>query len=141
MSESRGDPPDGPAGALQLVAVAVVQSGGRVLIGPRSGNVPLAGLWEFPGGKVAAGEAPAEAAARECLEETGLAIRIGRRLCEVVHGYPHGRLRISFYAAEPVDPAQGVRSPFRWDELGELSSYSFPPANAEVLACLQSPEE
>ena len=64
------------------IAVAVVQHAGTVLIGRRAPEAPLGGLWEFPGGKVGPDETPGEAAARECREETGLAVRIGRP-------YPH----------------------------------------------------
>ena len=59
------------------VAIAVVQHEGRFLVGTRPAGVPLAGLAEFPGGKVHAGEMPADAAARECLEESGLTVCVG----------------------------------------------------------------
>ena len=93
------------------IAVAVVRHAGRVLIGRRGAGVPLAGLWEFPGGKVREGETAEEAAARECLEETGLAVHIAGTLAEVVHPYEHGPLRLCFLAAEPVDPAVVPRGP------------------------------
>jgi 8-oxo-dGTP diphosphatase len=118
------------------IAVAVVLSEGRVLIGRRPEGVPLAGLWEFPGGKVARGETPSEAAARECREETGLAVRVGDLDHEVIHSYSDGRLRIGFFLARPVDTAGAPRPPFRWVPLGELPSYSFPPANAAMIARL-----
>lgn len=118
------------------IAVAVVLSEGRVLIGRRPEGVPLAGLWEFPGGKVAQGETASEAAARECREETGLAVEVGELDLEVVHSYPHGRLKIGFFPARPLDPAAEPRLPFRWVRLGDLPDYSFPPANAGMIARL-----
>ena len=54
------------------IAIAVVLHNDCVLIGVRPAGATLAGLWEFPGGKIEAGETPNEAAERECLEETGL---------------------------------------------------------------------
>ena len=60
-------PPDPTA-----IAIAVVQDGERFLIGQRPPEKPLAGYWEFPGGRVEPGEMPGDAAVRECLEETGL---------------------------------------------------------------------
>ena len=120
----------------QPIAVAVVRRHGQVLIGPRPAGVPLAGLWEFPGGKVLKGETPSAAAARECLEETGLAIRIGPSYVEVVHPYEHGVLRLHFFEATPVDPAQAPREPFRWVAIADLGNYRFPPANATILAKL-----
>src|SRR3990167_7893662 len=85
------------------IALAVVRHAGRVLIGQRPEGVPLAGFWEFPGGKILAGESPEEAAVRECREETGLAIRLGAILCVVEHEYAHGRVRLHFFAAEPIE--------------------------------------
>jgi mutator protein MutT len=55
------------------IAVAVVEHQGRFLIGKRPDDAALGGYWEFPGGKVEQGESPADAAIRECLEETGVA--------------------------------------------------------------------
>lgn len=124
---------------LTSIAVAVVRHADWVLIGKRPAGVPLAGLWEFPGGKVADGETPSQAAARECLEETGLTVQVGDRNLEVVYPYPHGRLKIEFYAASLVDSAHfgnQPRHPFRWVKIGDLTRYRFPPANAAMIARL-----
>ncbi len=119
------------------IAVAVVQHAGRVLVGRRPAGVPLAGLEEFPGGKIRRGDTSAEAAARECLEETGLAVRIGDQLAEVVYRYDHGSVRLHFLAAEPLDGAAEPRAPFRWVPLGELVAEEFPRANAKVIHVLR----
>ncbi len=119
-----------------LVAVAVVQHAGQVLIGRRAGGTFLGGYWEFPGGKVHADETAREAARRECAEETGLEIHIGELLCEVLHRYSAGRFRLWFYRAAPVDPARSPREPFRWVPLAELDQYEMPPANHRVLSLL-----
>ena len=113
--------------------VAVVRRDDRFLVGVRPEGVPLAGYWEFPGGKIRGGETPAEAASRECLEETGLAVLVGRLLCRTVHDYEHGRLELRFFEAEPIDADQPPRQPFRWVARQELRALRFPPANAEVL--------
>jgi 8-oxo-dGTP diphosphatase len=122
------------------IAVAVVQHRGRVLIGRRPAGVPLAGLWEFPGGKVRQGETAQQAAARECLEETGLAVRIVRAYPEAVHQYEHGSVRLHFFAAEPMDAAAEPSGPFVWVPVAELGRYQFPPANAAVLRRLLESE-
>jgi len=124
------------AGNPVAIAVAVVRHAGRVLIGQRAPGVPLAGYWEFPGGKIVAGESPEAAAARECLEETGLAIRPEEILTVTEHAYPHGRVRLHFVAAEPLNPAQPPAAPFRWVALADLGHYHFPPANVEVVRAL-----
>jgi mutator protein MutT len=115
------------------IGLAVVRHGGRVLIGQRPDGVPLAGYWEFPGGKILPGESPQEAAARECREETGLEIGVGDLLSLVDHQYAHGRVHLRFFAAEPLDPAQLPASPFSWVAIANLLSYRFPPANASVI--------
>lgn len=117
------------------IAVAVVICNGNVLIGRRPEGASLAGYWEFPGGKVHRGESDEAAAARECLEETGLAVRIGRLLVETCWQYENGAVRLRFFVAEPLD-ASAPQAPFRWAPLGELGQYAFPPANAEVLRLL-----
>jgi len=124
--------------APSLIAIAVVLHDGRVLIGQRPPDVPLPNLWEFPGGKVAPGEAPEAAAARECREETALDVRITGSLDEVQHTYAHGVLRLCFFSAEPINPAQAPQEPFLWAPLADLPKYVFPPANAAVLKTLQN---
>jgi mutator protein MutT len=121
------------------IALAVVRHGDRVLIGQRPPGVPLAGYWEFPGGKVLADESPEEAAARECREETGLEIRVGVLLSLVEHEYPHGRVRLHFFAAEPLQASRTPTAPFGWIPIAELASYRFPPANADVVARMRVP--
>jgi len=125
-----------PNSEFQPVAVAVVIHQGAVLIGPRPPDSALAGLWEFPGGKVLPGEDPAEAAQRECLEETGLAIRVLRRRHEVRYRYLHAAVRIFFLEAAPIDPLRRPHEPFIWVPISDLSAYAFPPANAELISCL-----
>lgn len=120
------------------IAVAVVRSGNRVLIGPRPGGVPLEGYWEFPGGKIREKEQPADAAIRECREETGLRIHISRTLAVVEHHYDHGPLRLHFHDALPVDPEVMPRPPFRWIPIADLDMYRFPAANAAVLETLKA---
>lgn len=125
-----------PAPSPTPIAIVLVEHAGCVLIGRRPPDVPLAGYWEFPGGKVHPGETLREAAARECREETGLEVSIGEEYQTVVHAYAHGQLELHFLTATPQDLSQAPAAPFRWVPVGELGSYSFPPANADVVARL-----
>jgi 8-oxo-dGTP diphosphatase len=122
----------------QCIAIAVVEHAGQFLVGLRPAGVPLAGYWEFPGGKVRAGETPQQAAARECLEETGVHVTIGMSYPSVTHEYEHGTLEIHFFAAQPCHSAQSPRPPFRWVRREELSALKFPPANAQLLKLLNT---
>lgn len=118
------------------IAVAVVREAGWVLIGQRPPGVPLAGFWEFPGGRVCPGETLEEAARRECREETGLDVRIGMPYRSIVHAYEHGLVELHFFAATPSEPGQVPSPPYRWVPLSELDKYRFPLANAGMLAQL-----
>ena len=120
------------------IAVAVVSHDGQFLVGPRPPGVPLAGFWEFPGGKLQADESPAEAAVRECREETGLSIRVVGEYPSATHDYAHGRLQLHFFACEPLDPAATPTPPFRWVEAAALAELHFPAANEEVLRMIAS---
>ncbi len=124
------------------VAIAVVESHGAFLVGQRPPGVPLAGMWEFPGGKIHSGESPEAAAVRECLEETGLAVCAIRQYPTVVHDYPHGRVELFFVGcellgAESTEPAD----PFIWVERAKLGDLGFPPANVALIRRLLSSSE
>ncbi len=109
------------------------------MVGLRPAGKPLAGLSEFPGGKVHPGETPAEAAERECREETGLSIIVVEPYPIVEHDYPHGRLALHFFhcmLAKPTDEAT-PSEPFRWVEREELARLKFPEANRALLEALQ----
>src|SRR5688500_18018409 len=107
------------------IAIAVVEHDGQFLIGQRPEGVPLAGLWEFPGGKIQSGETPEAAAVRECLEETGLAVEPLSRYPEHVQSYDHDRVRLYFIACRLADVVKNLPNPpFRWaarDELEKLT--------------------
>jgi len=73
----------------KVAAAVLVEEGSRVLL-VRRANEPFRGLWTLPAGFVNGGEDPAEAAARECLEETGLIVRV-KRVLDVISGREHER--------------------------------------------------
>ena len=119
------------------IAIAVVEHEGRFLIGQRPEGVPLAGLWEFPGGKIEAGETPEAAAVRECLEETGLAVEPLFRYPEHVQEYDHDRVRLFFIACRLVPGSNAQPSgPFQWSARGALENFEFPRGNRGLLALL-----
>jgi len=121
---------------ITRVAVAVVEWNDHFLVGPRPAGRPLAGYWEFPGGRVEPGESPSQAAVRECGEETGLQVEVVASYGEVLHTYDHGPVQLYFLACRPAAVQQSPHAPFRWIARQELGQLQFPPANATVLARL-----
>ena len=120
------------------IAIAVVKDGDRFLVGQRSQNQILAGCWEFPGGKIEAGESDSEAAVRECFEETGVTVDAIGRYMTVKHSYQHGDLQLSFMACDPKSTACVPNEPFCWVEREQLVQLSFPEANAAIIDQLRS---
>lgn len=125
------------------VAVAVVSRCSHTgqqefLVGRRADDaVDGPGLDEFPGGKIETDETPAEAAARECLEESGLEVLIGEVLDRALGTCKAGPIEVWFLAATPVDNRPPL-PPFTWLTADQLPSLNFPETNRAVLAVLQA---
>ncbi|MEX2140555.1 MAG: (deoxy)nucleoside triphosphate pyrophosphohydrolase [Pirellulales bacterium] len=123
------------------ISIAVVEHDGRILVGRRPPGAVLAGLWEFPGGKVHHRETPAHAAIRECHEEAGIEVEVIGLYDERLYEYDHALVHLRYFACRPLDSSQQPRPPFRWVDRQHLSRYQFPPANEELLRRLvQTPE-
>ncbi|MDP6445605.1 MAG: NUDIX domain-containing protein [Pirellulaceae bacterium] len=118
------------------IAIAVVEWEGAFLVGRRSDNQKLAGLHEFPGGKIEDGETPAEAAARECREESGLQVDVVRELLTETHTYDHDVVELHFLSCEPIAPGQQPSGPFQWVPRSQLATCNFPSGNRRLLALL-----
>ena len=107
----------------QVVGVALVE-GGRVLAARRSGPSALAGLWEFPGGKVEPGEDPEATAVREISEELGCTIEVTAWLEGETAVSEDLVLRVATARLVAGDPVPGEHDAVRWlraDELGEVA--------------------
>jgi 8-oxo-dGTP diphosphatase len=117
------------------VAVAIIRRGDRCLIRLRPAGTFYAGYWEFPGGKCEPGESPAAAAARECWEETGLKVTVGRLRRTITHRYPHGLVELHFFDCTPADAIDEPPSDLgcRWVHVAELPAYRFPEANEPLI--------
>jgi mutator protein MutT len=127
------------------VALALVREKGLWLVGKRAGGRVFAGLWEFPGGKIQPGETASQAAVREVLEETGLAVKPVADLgtVETAHGgqtvvlhLVACRVRDAGEDLPPVLPQDLAVTELRWVSPDELQTLPMPPANAEVLQIL-----
>jgi mutator protein MutT len=94
------------------VVAAVIRRGDQVLVTRRPLDKANPGLWEFPGGKIAAGETPQEALVREIQEELGCTIAVSDHLITVTHAYPHLTVELHAYAATLL-----IGEPWAWEPL------------------------
>ena len=117
-----------------VAACALIDADGRVLIAQRPAGKPMAGLWEFPGGKRQPGEDAAAALVREIREELGALLTVGEVIDTVDWQYPEKSVRLVFFrgtiAGEPR-PLEGQE--MAWVVPADLSHYEFPPADASLL--------
>lgn len=119
---------------VQVVAAAIKKNG-RYLLGKRPEGKLLAGLWEFPGGKVEPGETHEEALVRELIEELDIKTQVGELLAEVEHAYSHYSVSIRLYACEIISgkPKTVYHSALKWITKKQMSNYALPKANLKFL--------
>ena len=126
---------------LLVAACALVDADGRVLLAKRPPGRPLEGLWEFPGGKVEAGETPEAALVRELDEELGIAVAETclAPLTFASHSYPAFHLLMPLYACRKwegeVTAKQGQE--LVWVRAKRLADYPMPPADEPLKAMLR----
>jgi len=125
------------------VAAAVIRGkDGQILIAKRCDDKHQGGLWEFPGGKVEAGETAQAALARELEEELGILVTTARPLIQVRHDYPdkHVLLDVWDVSAFTGEPHGAEGQPLAWVSARQLSEYEFPAANRPIVAAARLPE-
>jgi 8-oxo-dGTP diphosphatase len=134
--------PQGAGGPLVLVAaVALVDADGRVLLAERPAGKAMAGLWEFPGGKLKPGETPEAALTRELAEELGIDVHQSclAPFTFASHAYPDFHLLMPLYVCRKwrgiVTAREGQR--LAWVRPERLADYKMPPADAPLVALLR----
>jgi 8-oxo-dGTP diphosphatase len=119
------------------VVAAVLQHGDRVLITRRQGDVHLAGMWEFPGGKVGLNESHADALRREIVEELDSDVIVRDLVLETTHAYPDRAVTLFFYRCDLLGtPKPMIGQEMEWVARADLSSLLFPPADGELIKML-----
>ena len=126
---------------LLVAAVALIDSDGRVLLAQRPEGKSMAGLWEFPGGKVKPGETPEAALIRELTEELGIDtdVRCLAPFTFASHAYADFHLLMPLYVCRVwqgiVRPCEGQK--LLWVRPAELSNFEMPPADIPLVAMLK----
>jgi len=124
---------------MRVVAAALFDSQGRVLIAERPAGKHLAGWWEFPGGKVAAGESDAQALARELREELGIEARPDQQIMALTHDYPDRTIELVLWRATLEDgvPRGLDGQQIKWVDCEALASERLLDADRPFIAALQ----
>ena len=127
---------------LTVAACALVDTDGRILLARRPAGKPMAGLWEFPGGKVEAGERPEQTLIRELKEELGIVVNESclAPLTFASHGYPDFHLLMPLYICRrwegTATALEGQQ--LAWVRVNRLRDYPMPPADEPLVAHLMT---
>jgi 8-oxo-dGTP diphosphatase len=120
-----------------VVAAAVIERGGELLITRRLQGVHLEGLWEFPGGKCEPSETLEACLVREIREELAVDVLVGDEVFTTTHTYPERRVTLHFLQCELLGtPKPQLGQEMRWVKRNELGELEFPPADAELIQLL-----
>ena len=121
--------------AIQVVAGIIENDQGQVLIAQRPEGKKLAGMWEFPGGKIDLGESGEAALKRELKEELELDVRIVKDLGVFPHSYSWGSIDLRAYVVSALTPPQKTQDvhAFKWVEATEIKREELAPADIRPL--------
>ncbi len=124
-----------------VAACALIDPDGRVLIAQRPPGKTMAGLWEFPGGKVESGERPEETVIRELHEELGITIKEPclAPFTFASHAYPDFQLLMPLYVCRRWEGTVTARehAALKWAKPRELAQYPMPPADLPLIPMLR----
>jgi 8-oxo-dGTP diphosphatase len=129
--------------AVEVAAAVIQRADGAFLLARRPAGKVYAGYWEFPGGKVEAGEPADRALVRELREELGIDACTAFPWITRVYTYPHATVRLNFFrvTAWKGEPQPREQQAIAWQRFGLPLAEPMLPANAPVLAALELPQE
>lgn len=122
------------------IGVAVIRNdAGEILIDRRLDKGDMAGLWEFPGGKIEPGETVEACVAREIKEEIALDVKVGDRLILIEHDYPKFKVSLHVHWCDYLggEPKAIECQEIKWVMPAELDQYEFPEANKTIIEAIQ----
>ena len=122
---------------MTSVVAAVIEDSHRFLVTRRQPGVHLAGMWEFPGGKIEPDETHAAALRRELREELDVEVEVGECVYQTRHAYPERTVELYFYRCSLKGmPRPLLGQDLRWVPRAELRTLGFPPADTELIELL-----
>jgi len=129
----------GPRPLVPVVAAALFDGAGRVLIAQRPAGKVLAGRWEFPGGKVAAGESEGNALTRELREELGVEVIAARPFMRLTHAYEEHDVELSLWIVERYlgEPRSLDAQALKWVAPAQLAAEDLLEADRPFVAALR----
>ena len=120
-----------------VVVAAVIEERGRFLVTRRPDGVHLAGLWEFPGGKIDPDETHTDALRRELREELDTEVSVGELVLATTHAYPEKTVTLYFYRCRLLSSVRPLLGQvMRWVDRDELRTFGFPAADEELIHVL-----
>lgn len=123
-----------------VVVAAVIERDGAFLVTRRLEGTHLAGMWEFPGGKIGSGETHAQALVREIREELDADVDVGALLFETQFDYAERRVSLHFYRCTlRGEPKPLLGQEMTWVPRADLRALDFPPADADLIRLLLEP--
>ncbi|MDQ7094066.1 8-oxo-dGTP diphosphatase MutT [Desulfosporosinus sp. PR] len=125
---------------MKEVTAAIILKDNKVLIAQRAPGENLAGKWEFPGGKIEAGETPQECLKREIQEELEIDIEVLDYFAQSIYDYSNGTIKLLAFFCRWLsgDVTLKVHSRFAWVSCPELEPYDFAPADISLVQKLKS---
>lgn len=119
---------------MKIVTAAIIYENCKILLARRAPNQSLAGMWEFPGGKLEQEESLQECLERELLEELDLKIKANNVITSAIYKYPHGEFEIVGLEAKILagSPTLKVHDKLEWVPLEEILSYELLPADVVI---------
>lgn len=125
----------------KIIGVGVIWNQQKqILIDKRTAQGLLGGLWEFPGGKLEAGETLEDCIKREIQEELAIEIEVEDHLITIEHAYTHFKVTLNVYNCRYLsgEPQPLECDEIRWVTLEEIDQFPFPTANQKIIAALKN---
>lgn len=124
---------------MKKVVAAIIKEKDQLLIAQRPSKDPLAGKWEFPGGKLEPGETPEECLVREIREELQVEVEIGSFYDDNVYAFKDQAIHLLFYWAEIMngEVTLVVHDDVKWITIKELARFDFAPADIPIVKRLE----